>query len=216
MSFVLASPRDRRALSIGALIVLPLLAGNFLVRPGVALLLEQRAALESDRALLAREIRATRELSRQTEILRTGTTALTADLPRLFDGSNAITASAELGRYVSLRAAANGLAVEQIETQTRLDSARGAHSADSSGVAERTETPRDLRIGIRARGGIVGIYAFLRALENGPMLVRVEAIEIARASTEDAADGSLALTATIAGLARRSFAMATPDSEEAP
>ena len=217
MSFVTASARDRRALLLGALIVAPVLAGNFVVRPCVSLLIDRRAALESDRALLGREIRAARELSRAAEISRLGTVALITALPRLFDGSNAVTASAELGRYVSSRATANGLVVEQVETQTRLDSARGPGAAESLGMpAERSETPRDLRVGIRVKGRITAIYSFLRALENGPKLVRVEAIQIARASAEDTSDGTLVLTATIAGLARRSFAIATADSEEAP
>jgi hypothetical protein len=43
-------------------------------------------------------------------------------------------------------------------------------------------------------------------MEDGPKLVRVERIDIVRTATDDTFDGTLTLTATVAGLARRDVA----------
>lgn len=195
-------PRDRRALRLGAWLLLPLAIGSFIVRPYAGALMTSRATLDNERDLLARETGAVSDLPRDRATLRS-TTALLADAaPRLFDGGDAVTASAELARYVSECATRSGLRLEQAETQTRIDSAAGRVTPAASAAHEAVSAAGELRVTVRARGDVLGVYAFLRAMEEGPKLVRVDRIGIARVSSDDELDGTLTLTATISGLAR--------------
>ena len=196
--------RDRRAMLIGAWIVTPLAIGHFAVRPVATAWLTSRAALRSEREMLAREVRAVTELPDDSAALRATDAMLATAAPTLFGGADAVTAAAELARYVSARAAESGLRLEQAETQTRFDSTGvAAPPGDLARAAEGARPDDGLRVAVRARGGILGVHAFLRALENGPKLVRVEQIEIARVATDDSFDGTVTLTATVLGLARR-------------
>ena len=62
--------RDRRAMLIGAWIVTPLAIGHFAVRPVATAWLTSRAALRSEREMLAREVRAVTELPGDSAALR--------------------------------------------------------------------------------------------------------------------------------------------------
>ena len=196
--------RDRRALRIGAWIVGLMLFINLVVRPYVTSTLAIYSSLDQERALLAREARAVMQLPADRAALRARTRRLAATAPRLFNGGDAVTASAELARYATAAATECGLKLEQTETETRLDTS-GVRLVDVSSQTARTgSADGNLRVSIRARGRILSIYAFLRAMEEGPRLVRVDRIEIARAAADDAFDGTLTVMATISGLARRS------------
>jgi hypothetical protein len=193
-------------LRLGAWIMLPLLLGTLVVRPGLAALFEHRAAVERERALLGRELRLVAESPRDRQLLRSAERALGTAGPRLFAGAEPVSASAELARYVAREAKASGLTVEQTETETVLDAANGSPSPDggTSASVENTGGGRPLRVAIRAQGDVVAITAFLSAIEHGSKLVRVEQIAIAAGdSTSD--DGSLSLSATLSGFARRDF-----------
>jgi len=194
-------PRDRRALRLSLWMLLPTLAIAFVIKPYASLLLASRATLQRDRELLLRESRAVHDLPGDLEVLRSKRQALHTIEPQLFGGSDAITASAELARYVSARAAQNGLRLEQTETETDIDSAaaRDFPTAKSAG-----HTDDELRVTIRARGGILGVYAFLHDMEAGQRLVRVARVDIVRGSTDDTFDGTVTFTATVAGIAVRS------------
>lgn len=209
------SSRDRRALRIGAWLVLPLLAASLVVRPYVATLLVERAALANQRGLLSRELRAVHDVPSEVERLRNGNRVLVAEAGRLFGGTDAVTATAELARYVTARAVATGLRVDQAESSSDREPDGAMASGASSGASSAADSGA-LRVTLRAHGGSVGIYAFLRALETGPKLVRVERIEIAQASTDDAGGGTLTLAATVCGLARRSFVTPNDVIEEEP
>ena len=181
--------RDRRALTLGALVVAPLLIAVLVIRPYVRALLEHREALAAERALLAREYRAAMDLSKDRRALAAVDSELLMLAPRLFTGSDAVTESAELARYAAERAGATRLRVAQVETQTRIDSAPAAATID-------------LRVSVRARGDVVAIHEFLRAIENGPKLVHVARIEIVRASEGEDSEGALTFTAVLAARGR--------------
>jgi len=192
-------PRDRRALRAGAWTLAPLLIAIFVVRPYVGALETSRAAVASEADLLAREKRAVLDMPRDSMALRETGLLVLAAAPRLFGGSDAVTAAAELERYVSASATACGLHLEQTETPIRADTV----SRDDN-----------LRVTIRARGSVLAIDAFLRAMEEGSKLVRVERIDVVRSTTDDTFDGTMTLTATVAGLARRSVAGSVAAEEE--
>lgn len=195
------APRDRRALRLGAWLLLPALLA-VVVRPWAASLLDERAAVARERALLGRELRLVADAPRERERLAEATHALSAAAARLFEGEESVTASAELARYVAAKATASGLALERSSTESPLDDGgRGGDAArDSAGGGA-------LRVTVRARGDVVAVVTFLETLEGGPMLVRVERMAIGQASAEgEEAAGTLSLVATVVGLARASFA----------
>jgi type II secretory pathway component PulM len=194
-------PRDRRALRTGAWLLGPLLFASLVLRPYATSTLASYSMLDDERGLLEREARAVKELPRDIATLQATAAALTAAAPRLFNGADPVTASADLARYATAAATECGLKLEQSETETRLDT---SGERRSNPVAPAGPPDGSLRVSIRARGGILGIFDFLRAMEAGPKLVRVERIEIVRASADDAFDGTLTLMATLSGLGRRS------------
>ena len=188
--------RDRRALRLGAWALVPLVIAGVIIRPYAAALIEHRTALASERASLAREYRAVLELANDRRALAALDSQLLSLAPRLFGRADVVTASAELARYASEEATAAGLHVAQVETQTRIDSAPVARAEGNGRPAS------DLRVSLRARGNIVAIHDFLRAIEAGSKLVRVERIEIVRPSDGDGFDGALTFTALLVGSAR--------------
>lgn len=198
--------RDQRALRLGAWIMLPLLFATLLVRPGIGALIDRRAAVERDRALLGRERRLVAESPRDRQLLRSAERALGAAGPRLFAGTEPVSASAELARYVGRQAKSSGLAIEQTETETvlGLGTPPGAPDGEAAAVSASGGPAQPLRVSIRARGDVVAITAFLSAIEHGSKLVRVEQLAIA-AGDSSSDDGALSLTATLSGFARRDF-----------
>lgn len=200
--------RDQRALRLGAWVLGPALLFALVVRPSVSALLDSRAALASERALLGRELSLVAEAPRDRQLLRAAEQAVDATGPRLFGGGEAVSASAELARYVARQATESGLTLEQTETETALDSAAQAGTPNGGTSGAPAATP--LRVSIRAHGEIEAVAAFLQAIERGPRLVRVDQVAITLADTT--VDGSLAMTATLSGLARNDFLRAVSDS----
>ena len=193
--------RDRRALILGAWVLVPLLIAVVLIRPYVRVLLEQREALASERTLLARENRALLHLPDDRRSLASLDSELSTLAPRLFAGSDAVTASAELARYAAERAAMSRLRLAQVETEMRVDS---------------TLSGGDLRVSLRARGDILAIHEFLRSVESGPKLVRVERVEVVRGSDGGDSDAALTFTARLGARARSTLgltAIAMNDSD---
>ena len=195
------APRDKRALRTGGWIVLPVLFATLVVRPLGDTWLDRKAALDGDRALLARELRLVTDAPRDRELLREERRALDASASRLFGGAEVVSASAELARYVAREASESRLTLEQAETETALDAAAEVPPPNGAfALAAGGDQP--LRVSIRARGDVEGIVAFLQALEGGHRLVRVDRIAITAADEGTTDDGSLLLTATLSGLAR--------------
>ena len=202
-------PRDERALRVGAWILAPALLFVLVVRPLTDALVDSHAALATERSLLGRELSLVAEAPRDRQLLRAAERALSAAAPRLFGGAEAVSASAELARYVAGQATRSGLAVEQTETETVLDSGASAAVPDDGSIGAVAGT-RPLRVSIRAHGEVEAVTAFLHAVENGPRLVRVEQLAISVADTTT--DSSLSLTATLSGLARRDFSRTAADA----
>ena len=201
--------RDERALRVGAWILAPALLFALVVRPVTDALVDSRAALASERSLLGRELSLVAEAPRDRQLLRSAERAVSAAGPRLFGGAEAVSASAELARYVAGQATRSGLVLEQTETETVLDSSASTTMPDDGSAASEAGT-RTLRVSIRAHGEVESVTAFLQAMENGPRLVRVEQLAISVADTTT--DSSLAVTATLSGLARNNFSRPAADA----
>jgi hypothetical protein len=186
------SARDRRALRLGAWIVLPALLVALVLRPAVSRLDETRDTLAAERLLLAREHAALADARAADE----GSTTQWPAADRLFSGRDDVIATAALASYVGGLAEAQDVWVQSAST---LEAER-----DASGV-------RQLRVSLRAEADVAGVVRLLDALERGRYLVRVADLELVVSPAARSDDGSepLLVRATLTGFA-------APSPEGAP
>jgi len=104
MKWSTMTSRERRTVTIGALVLLPALLYIWAVRPYQTALSEAREQLLTERATLARERAAIATARQNPELQHIADSAMRAMRPRLFEGKDDVMASAEL-----LRAASAGL-----------------------------------------------------------------------------------------------------------
>lgn len=181
------SPRDRRALRLGAWLLVPALAFALALRPYLAGVVERRERLTRERDLLGRETALLAEArgfaSRYAAIERTTLAAA----PRLFAGADLLAASADLASYVAGLAVEHRVMVQQSET--------GATDAGPDGIAR-------LQVELRAVSDLEGVAGLLHALERGPKLARVEQLLLVpAASGPPGSQEALSLTTTVVGFA---------------
>lgn len=187
MKWSTLSVRDRRAVVIGAIVLLPGLLFIWGVRPYSDALTGARDRLATERATLARERAAVATAEENPRLQHIADSAMRAMRPRLFEGKDDVMASAELASYVGDAARKARVWLQTAATRP------GAPTAD--GV-------RTLRVEIRAESDLLGTLMFLQALERGDKLVRVDRLDIShspRTSDEDAE--TLSIAATISGFA---------------
>jgi hypothetical protein len=181
------TPRERRTVIIGALVLLPGLLFVYGVRPYRSALTEARDQLEAERATLARERSAIATARKNPELQHVADSAMRAMRPRLFEGRDDVMASAELAAYL-------GDVAEGARVWLQDAGTRPAIAADD-GV-------RTLRVEIRAESDLLGTLMFLQGLERGDKLVRVDRLDVSRSARVDEKDGErLSIVATIAGFA---------------
>lgn len=180
--------RDRRALLLGAVTLGPMLLFALVVRPFARALVASRERVASERQLLAREQAAVRAALATRELARRGQALLDTAGAQLLQGDDALAVSAALAAYVRDVAEQSGLHLQ------------GTESAGSELA--------DVRLEVRADGDLAAIVSFLRAIEDGETLVRVERVGIDRHGPEadGASTGRLALSATLRGYARGWYA----------
>ena len=182
------SARDRRALVLGSTIVGLSLFGVFGVKPFIKSLGDDRERLASERETLARERAAVDAAIRNPHLQQVADSAMSAMTPRLFEGRDDGIAGAELDLWVTDVAHKSRVFLPTVTTRTGSTSAAGI---------------RVLRSDIRGESDLRGILTFLRALETGNKLVRVERIDLSRLpnASEDDETETLSMAATIVGFA---------------
>ena len=182
------SPRDRRALLLGALVLTPPLFYIWGVRPYVAALSDTHQQLDAERDGLARERAAIAAARKSPELQHLADSAMRAAAPRLFEGRDDVMASAELAAYLGDVARARHVWLQDASTRPAV--------LLPSGV-------RALRVEIRAESDLQGVLSLLQVLETGPKLVRVERLDITHQPnrSEEGGAETLALSATISGFA---------------
>ena len=198
MTWPTLGPRDRRALRLGAWVVLPALFLLLVARPYQRALSAAGEELDRQRSLLTRELGALRDAPRDAQLVRHGRDALAEERFRLFEAADAVAASAQLGSYVAARAAESGVDVDESETIT---------VGDSAAVTA---------VDIAATGTVAEIAEFLRALENGPKLARAERIVIVPAPGASQNNGTVTLRMTVTGLSQRASDDTSADPRAAP
>jgi hypothetical protein len=187
MKWSTMTSRERRTVTIGALVLLPALLYIWAVRPYQTALSEAREQLLTERATLARERAAIATARQNPELKHIADSAMQAMRPRLFEGKDDVMASSELAAYVG--DVAQGARVWLQDAGTR--------PAVSAGEGVRT-----LRVEIRAESDLLGTLMFLQGLERGDKLVRVDRLDISRSVRGDEKEAeTLSIVATIAGFA---------------
>lgn len=182
------SPRDRKAVILGALVTLPALLWGFGIRPYRAALADVQTRVEQERSLLERELALLAQAPRMpAEIQRARRAAALAE-QRLFSSSDVIEATSALSSHVGRALRAANVVVQQVESR---DAGEARHGL------------REIAIDIRAEGSLDGVLRALRAMESGTRLLRVSRIGIERslATPAPGAAESLVLSATVRGYA---------------
>lgn len=182
------SARDRRALVLGASIIGLSLFGVFGLKPFIKSLADDRERLASERETLSRERAAVDAARRNPHLQQVADSAMSAVTPRLFEGRDDGIAGAELDLWVTDVAHRSRVFLPTVTTRTGSTSPAGI---------------RTLRSDIRGESDLRGILTFLRALETGDKLVRVERLDLSRLpnASEDDETETLSMAATIIGFA---------------
>lgn len=186
------SPRDRRALRIGALIAVPVMVFTLVLRPYFHALSDARERLVSERELLAREQAVLADADRYPPVIADATSALRGEGPRLFRGVDDLAAASALEGYVADQASRHRVMVERSESRSAGETSAGLVTVQAD---------------FQATGDLQGILSFLRALETGSRLVRVERLGIERRVAATPDEEVLSLSATAQG-----FSLVAPGS----
>jgi hypothetical protein len=190
------SASDRRALFIGAVILVPSLGYVFAAKPFLAALSDVRQQLSVERDAYARERAAVSAAQRNPLMQHVADSAMQATAPRVFEGRDDVMASAEVATYLGGVARSSHVWLQDASTRpaTALD----------GGV-------RALHVEIRGESDLRGILGFLRSLETGGKLLRVQRLDISAQPGRSDQPGTenLAISASIVGYA-------IPDPSAAP
>ncbi len=182
--------RDRRALIIGAVALMPALLFQYGVRPYAAALSDARNRLEAQRGLLDRELALLDEAKLYPELAREAEGVIAAAASRLFDGPDRISTTAALVNYLGTFVQDHRVVLQRSETRSA--------EVDEDGIVS-------LQVSMRAIGDLEGLLGFLHALEDGAKLVRIEQLSIertGRVSLSGASDEEvLSLFAIVTGYA---------------
>lgn len=193
------SPRDARALKIGALLVVPLAILQFGVRPYLSVMSRRVDELTTQRALLSRELQMLRDRAEYGALQVQAQRLLTETEQQLFVAHDEISASAALSHHVTDHARRATVQLQQVETRS------------GQPIGEEVMA---LEVQIQGESDLEGILSFLRALEFGEKLVTVPVLRISLAGGTAAESNEprvLGFTATVRG-----FSLLQPSSRKEP
>jgi hypothetical protein len=152
------SARDRRAVVMGAMLLVPAVAWSQGVMPYLRALREAQGELRRERALLERELQVLAGSGRYPAEFGAGADRLLAEVPRLVGGGDDGAASAALAGYVRGVAQAARVQLSRVEPASSGDAGGGVTS---------------LPLEVSGEGDIEGVTTLLHLLETGPKLVHV-------------------------------------------
>ncbi len=180
------TPRDRRALLIGAAVLLPVLLLRGVVPPYV----RARAALgervRTQRDLLARELAVLAQARSLPERRARADVSLAADAPRLLPGADPYAATAELVGYVGETARRSHVLVQDLQSRSAIS------PTPAAGLAQ-------IQVELRGQTDFEGVLRVLQALERGAPLVRVDVLAIERTGADPGGRETLTLRAAMSG-----------------
>ncbi|HEY4321315.1 MAG TPA: type II secretion system protein GspM [Gemmatimonadales bacterium] len=180
--------RERRTITVGAILVVPALLFLGVVRPYRAALTEATDRLATERDALSRERGAVLAARAHPELQHITDSVLQLVQPRLFAGDDDVIASAELASYVGDLARRHHVWLQDASTRTASPLVAGV---------------RALHVDIRAESDVQGVLEFLDALERGDKAVRVERLDLSRALGTPGNENAetVVLAATVSGYA---------------
>ncbi len=182
------SARDKRALTLGALILAPALFFIWGVKPFRSSLEESRDFLSVERAALARERAAVTAAQRNPGMQALADSLMRAMSPRLFAGRDDVMATAELVSHLGAVAREHDVWLQNATTRPA--------TVGEAGV-------RTLHVALRAESDLQGLLNFLQALERGDKLVRIERLDVSVTQGPVTEDGiePVSISASIVGYA---------------
>jgi hypothetical protein len=189
MSKFTLSDRDARALRVGAIAVVPALLIQLVLRPYQQTMRGQMDALQSERALLARELGVLNDRSSYDSLAVEAARVLAATEAQLFSGSDDVVATAALSQFVGDHARRASVLMEQVETRNAQPLGDGLVAID---------------VAIRGESDLEGVLAFLRNLEYGDKLVTIPEFRAepeARDETQPDSPAVLGFSVTVRGYA---------------
>lgn len=179
-------PQDRRALAVGAIVLVALLGYSRLLKPALDQLAMERRGLSEQSALLARERALVAAAPALPRLQKEAAQVLAAQRARLFAGDS-VAATAELTSYVSQVATAAGVHLTTIEAGT---------PSTARGVTR-------LLADVRGEGSWRQVLAFVRVLEVSGQLVDVTSLRLERGARSGPLGGDMiSISATLAGYGR--------------
>lgn len=189
------SAKDRRALTLGLVVLLPSLFYVFGVRRYVAAVSDTRAHVTDERNRLSQHLAAITAARQNPRLQQVADSSMRAMTPRLFSARDLI--GAELVSLITDVADRNEVLLRVSTTQKA--------SVDANGV-------RKLTVDIQAESDLQGLLGFLESLERGDKLLRVEKLRVTRINAKADAEGvqPMSINASISGFAIRE-GPATPD-----
>jgi type II secretory pathway component PulM len=181
-------PRDRRALTLGVFMLAPALSTTLVVKPYLHTRVALQERVGEQRELLARELALITAARALPAKLDGAARAFTTRRARLLPGRDPLAATAALVSLVGDEARRHGVLLDAIES--------GAPEALGNGLIA-------VQIEVRGRGDLEGLLRWLRALETGSRLLRVERLAVGRLDQGTPRDSldveTLTLAATVRG-----------------
>lgn len=179
---VQASARDRRALWIGAAIIVPVLLWRLAIAPSASALARASERATAARELLAREQAMLRDAPRLPAREREARARAANEAPRLFGGADTVAATAALAAWARDAAVGAGLRNAQ---------------ASAAPVETVTEGVASVGVDLRAEGSFAALAAWIELMESGERLLAIERLDIAAAGAE----GAVSVNARVRGYA---------------
>jgi hypothetical protein len=166
------SPRDRRALLVGTVILVPVLAWSGLVQPYRRALADLQDRLAAERALLEREMALLQEAPDLPGRLETAHRTVEQWESRLVRSANPALAEAEVTSRLERLARESRVLLQEVRAMTPPSG-----NAIPEGVAA-------IRLSVRGESDFEGVIGFLYGLEYNPLLLRVGGVSVSPASPE--------------------------------
>ena len=181
--------RDARALRTAGVVVGIAVLYSTVLRPTIGAFGRLSASVARERDLYHRELGVLTDRAELEAALRGDIAALDRETPRLFNGRDAVTATAELAAYATELAAEAWVQV--------VGSEPGTSSLETEGLLR-------LRVEIRAVSDVLALIDWLDAMERGPKLVRIAELSVlpsVQIGSAPAAEAFLSVTVVVEGFA---------------
>jgi hypothetical protein len=175
-AFARMNPRNRRALTMGAVVLAPFVLFFGVVKPYRESMSELHDRTVSERALLAREegiIAMGPSLPRLASAA--GERAKRADM-RLVRGANRALEEAELTAYLERTASFSRVLLQE---SRGVEPPRGA---DTTGVV------RPIRLAVRGESDLKGVLTFVQRIEASPLLMHIAELSMEPVLTKTSSD----------------------------